>query len=464
MSNLSHPDDGQRNMRRAVATGLERTEYDKRYCHRDGHYVTCHVNGMFVTDDRGNVQYVINLFRDLTEQNRIEQQLRQAQKMETVGQLTGGVAHDFNNFLQIIQGNIELARNQLRADSGNTDVVVSRMDEALDAGKRGAILIQQLLAFSRVQALSPESVEPRAFITDTVRLLSRTLGEEIDIIVTADDDLPLITIDKTNLTNAILNLAINAKGAMPQGGRLSIHASRRLIEQELPFEDDAAIPLPAGNYLEIALTDTGCGMSAGTLQRATEPFFTTKPVGEGSGLGLGMVYGFVEQSGGRLYLESELGKGTTVRIVLPAASEAVAVAAPEKAPAASPERATGCILLVEDDPGVRKIVTEMLEGSGYQVLIASNGPEALDILDEYPDVTILFSDVVMPQGMSGFDLADTAVARHKHLKVLLTSGYPDAELRRSGKAASGYRLIAKPYSMTDILDVLSEILGEQRNG
>ncbi len=458
MSELGHPDEDQSNMRRAVAAGLERTEYNKRYRHRDGHYVACHVNGMFVTDDHGTVQYGINLYRDLTEQNRIEQQLRQAQKMETVGQLTGGIAHDFNNFLHIIQGNIELARHNLKTDSTKTDVVLSRMDEALDAGKRGAVLIQQLLAFSRVQALSPETIEPRAFIIDTLKLLSRTLGEDIEIAMTTDEVIPLIKIDKSNLTNAILNLAINAKGAMPQGGKISIHTSRRVIEQELPFEEDAAILLPAGEYLEIALTDTGCGMSAETLRRAAEPFFTTKAVGEGSGLGLGMVYGFAEQSGGRLNLESTLGKGTTARIVLPTASEAVATVAAEVTPVEFPGNAAGCILLVEDDPGVRKIVTEMLEGSGYRVLIAGDGPEALEILDKNPDVTILFSDVVMPHGMSGFDLADAAVARHSHLKVLMTSGYPDAELRRSGEAASDYRLIAKPYSMSDILDVLSEIL------
>ena len=314
MRNLAHPDDGAKNTRQRLAAGVLQAEYDKRYRHRDGHYITCHVIGSTVVDDAGRALYSVTLFRDITEQNRVEEQLRQAQKMETVGQLTGGVAHDFNNLLQIIGSNIQMAQHELVTGRISTDAILEYLGGALDAGKRGGTLVQQLLAFSRVQTLSIETVDPRTFIPETIKLLERTLGEDIEISATIDDDVPVAAIDRTNLTNAILNIAINAQAAMPDGGRLSICARRKYLEQGSDVEGSH---LPAGEFVEFSVTDTGCGMSDETLRQAVEPFYTTKPVGEGSGLGLSMVYGFARQSGGQLILDSAIGKGTTVRLLFP---------------------------------------------------------------------------------------------------------------------------------------------------
>ncbi len=269
------------------------------------------VNAQAMQEESGEVTGAVAIVRDITEQKRTEEQLRHAQKMDAVGQLTGGIAHDFNNLLQVILANLQIAREKVRGDK----MLTGWLDGASQAGWRGAKLTQQLLSFSRKQTLYPEAVDPKHLISGMVGMLNRTLGEDIEVVTAIDDDVPQILIDPGGLESAILNLAVNARAAMQGGGTLTIECRFRDLVTELAIENDT---LPAGRYVEVAVADTGCGMSPETRERAFEPFFTTKDVGEGSGLGLSMVYGFARQSGGEVTIESEQGKGTTVRIFLPA--------------------------------------------------------------------------------------------------------------------------------------------------
>jgi len=377
-------------------------------------------------------------FHDITERLFLERQLRHVQKMEIVGQLAGGTAHDFNNLLQVIQANLDLiGRGQ------NEGEEIPRMIEsAKNAVRRGARLSQQLLAFSRRQTLRPETVNPNELIEGTVGLLKHTLGEDIEIATSLAADCGSITIDSHGLENALLNLALNARAAMPKGGRLTVRSANRHLDDEIVTEEAT---LPVGDYVEIAVIDTGCGMPPEILARAFEPFFTTKEVGQGSGLGLSMVYGFALQSDGHVTLESEVGKGTTVRMIFPT------VAAMGEDAAGAREGTTvvsgaGTILVVEDDPDVRRSVVMILNTLGYGTREAGNGAAALQILGRDADIDLLFTDMVMPGGMSGLELAQEAVRRHGSLKVLLTSGYPDKVLEAVGRPGGEFPLLAKPYS------------------
>ncbi|KKK98320.1 hypothetical protein LCGC14_2643930, partial [marine sediment metagenome] len=400
-------------------------------------------------------RYLIVIGRDITEQKQLEAQLIQSQKMEAIGQLAGGVAHDFNNLLQIIQSNLWLARESLEREDAPLDRVGTSelLGEAFKAGDRGAKLTRQLLAFSRKKMLSPETVDPNEMIERMTSLLGRTLGEDIEIEIFVEDDIPPIHVDAGNLENAILNLALNAKGAMPKGGKLTIGAFKRNLDRELATEDGA---MPVGEYVEISVTDTGGGMSAETLDRAIEPFFTTKDVGDGSGLGLSMVYGFTKQSGGHMTLQSEVGKGTTVKVLLPVA-EAKADAGGEKQKEAVAGGGRGTILVVEDDMDVRRITVMLLNNLGYDTLEAEDALSAIEILKNDDGIDLLFSDVVMPRGITGIELA-REVSRTKGIKVLLTSGYPIAELEKSGLSESDFRFLKKPYTTEELSRAVKALL------
>jgi signal transduction histidine kinase len=389
------------------------------------------------------------VFHDITERLQMESRLAHAQKMEAVGQLTGGIAHDFNNLLQIIHARLEIVGSALRADHP----VQGHVENALAAAQRGGKLTQQLLAFSRRQILRPQAVDPNGLIEGMLKMLGRTLGEDIEIETRLAAEVPSITIDPHGLESAVLNLALNARAAMPKGGRLTVQTAPKSLERNLVVDDET---LPAGPYVEVSVADTGCGMTAEVLEHAFEPFYTTKGVGEGSGLGLSMVYGFTRQSGGYVTLESEVGRGTTVRIMLPV-REAKTGAAPEKARPGIAK--TGTILVVEDDPDVRAAVVMVLRSCGYRVREAADGASALAVLDTDKTIDLLFSDVVMPQGMGGFDLARQATARHSGLKVILTSGYPESALEGAGLPQNGFRLLRKPYAKTDLLEALGGMLG-----
>ncbi|MFB9952361.1 PAS domain S-box protein [Rhizobium puerariae] len=389
--------------------------------------------------------------RDLTSRHKIEEELRQSQKMEAIGQLTGGLAHDFNNLLTVISGNLEMIENRLVDER-----LLVLLREAQDAAEDGAKLTGQLLAFGRRQPLNPKLVDVGQLVTGFSDLLRRTLGETIEFrtVVTGASNEALV--DGSQLQNALLNLAINARDAMPRGGKLTIDISR------VKLDVDYAQMYPhvrTGDYVLISVTDTGTGMTPDVREKAFEPFFTTKGVGAGTGLGLSMVYGFAKQSGGNIQLYSELGQGTSVRIFLPAAQKE------EMRPAAGPESVakvaipggTEKILVVEDDPRVRRVAVSRLTDFGYQVVEAANGAEALDQLARNDDVALLFTDVVMPGGMTGDELANKVRAARPDIKVLFTSGYAEPAIAGRELAQSGSWL-KKPYTARELATRLRLLL------
>lgn len=399
-----------------------------------------------ILDDSGGVDGAIVVNLDISKLQDAEKRLVHAQKMEVVGQLAGGTAHDFNNLLQVIQANLELTQQGIDGDRR----ILPFVESAMSAVLRGAKLSQQLLSFSRKQILNPETVDPNEQIDGIVELLRRTLGEDIEIATVLAADCPAVRIDPHGLENAILNLSVNARAAMPKGGTLTIRTGVRLLDDKEVMTEDGA--LPAGAYVEISVSDTGCGMPPEVLAHAFEPFFSTKEIGEGSGLGLSMVYGFVRQSDGHVAMESEVGKGTTVRLLFPALA-AKAETAREKLDK-EPVAGVGTILLVEDDPDVRHSVVMLLETMGYNVLCGENAAAALEILDRQSGIDLLFTDMVMPGGMGGLDLAREASLSHPDLRVLLTSGYPEKALEGVGD----FPLLGKPYSSASLREAVRAAL------
>lgn len=387
--------------------------------------------------DRGKIEFlrsVANLLTAAAQRNRSEEQLAHAQRLEAIGQLTGGVAHDFNNLLTVISGNLQLLEAELPPDSDAADIIAS----ATRAVDRGAALTHRLLAFARRQPLQPRPVVPKPLLDELGHMLRRTLGETIGVEVDCAATVPDVYADANELDTALVNLAINARDAMPRGGRLGIAACETVLA-----EADNAWKLPAARYVSFSIQDTGTGMTPETQAHALEPFFTTKAAGKGSGLGLSMVYGFVTQSGGAMRLDSRLGYGTRVELLLPVAAPAPATARPAHAgPPASPAVQRAGILLVEDEADVRSIATRFLAALGYRVLAASSAEAALDMLAAQPGVDLLFSDVVLGSGMNGVELARAAQRRRPGLRVLLTSGY---EGTQADSAESGYTVLRKPY-------------------
>ncbi len=386
-----------------------------------------------VFDAKGTVVQEHMTIQDITESKRVENKLRHTQKMEAVGNLTGGVAHDFNNLLAVILGNAEILQHRLGEDDRATKAI-------LRAASRGAELTRQLLAFSRKQPLHPRTIELDAIVAEMSDLLERTLGETVEIRTSTAPGLWTALADPGQLENALLNLAINARDAMPDGGVLTIETANEHLK-----DSDAAVRLDAspGRYAVLAVGDTGCGMRSEVLERAFEPFFTTKDVGKGSGLGLSMVYGFVKQTGGHVTIHSEEGRGTTVKLYLPHAE--AAVVRPSQEAATEPRGRGESILVLEDDPDVRKLAVSMLQDLGYKVLEAEDGKAALATLDGASRIDLLLSDVVLPGGMSGPEVAEQARRRHPALKVLFMSGYADTEVGRDEPLQTGAGFLEKPF-------------------
>jgi CheY-like chemotaxis protein len=367
--------------------------------------------------------------------------------MEAVGQLIGGIAHDFNNLLAIIQGNLEFLGERIPDDSDMREMTAA----ALGAAERGALLTHRLLAYSRRQPLTPRVVDLAKLIDGLMVVLQRTLEESIRIETVIGADLSLVRIDPNQLESAIINLAVNGRDAMPGGGTLTIRAENVLYDRSR--QSGRAIVLP-GRYVRLSVADTGTGMTEEVAGRAHEPFFTTKGVAAGTGLGLSMVYGFVEQSGGHLAIESKLESGTTVSLLLPEAAEAAVARLPSVA--SRQPTAERVVLVVEDDAAVRQLLLRSLGALSYRTLDAADGPAALAILDRHPEIGILLTDIVLPKGMSGVSLADAARAQRPELKVLFMSGYVAGNLAHVADAGT-VEILTKPFTR----DRLAAALGRQ---
>jgi signal transduction histidine kinase len=384
---------------------------------------------------------------------KLEGQLRHAQKMEAIGQLTGGLAHDFNNMLSVVISSMELLKRRLSRGDKNVDTFI---DSALDAAHHAAKLTHRLLAFARRQPLSPTPIDANKFVANISDILRRTLGEHIELETILNAKLWLTHVDTSELESAILNLAVNARDAMTEGGRLTIETANCQLDDT--YGDAAGIP--AGQYVMIAVTDTGYGMSEDAISQAFEPFFTTKGVGKGTGLGLSQVYGFVKQSGGHAKLYSELGIGTTVKLYLPRYFGDIKADAVTNVSAQRPARVESneTILVVEDEERTRLITVASLRELGYTVLHADGAMAALRIIDAHAEISLLFTDIVMPE-INGRNLADEAQKRRPDLKVLFTTGYTRNAIVHNGVLDPDVQLISKPFSLEQLARKLREILG-----
>ena len=414
----------------------------------DGSIHRLEVSKFPVFGDQGEIVGIGIINSERTEQRRIEEQLRQSQKMEVVGQLTGGIAHDFNNRLAVIMGTLGLIGEEAESQQFR-----HLLDRAIDATEHASALTRQLLAFSRQQTLSPQVVDVNDQAAKLIDLTRRTLGETIDIEMRLDDDLWAAYVDPAQLESALLNLVVNARDALPDGGEITIVGhNRELCEGDPLLHEDMA----AGDYVTIAVRDTGAGIPPEAIEHVFEPFFTTKDVDEGTGLGLSMVYGFVRQSGGNVTLDSAVGRGTTVTIGLPR-SHAAAPAKPTQ-PEAAPQSGGGqLILVVEDDPDLQDLTTLVIEGLGYHVCTASTAAEALEMLFSRPEIELLFTDIVLPGGRSGIDLAREAQQARPDLPVLYTSGYTGGSVNQE-QLGEEMQIIAKPYRRELLAERLDAIL------
>lgn len=397
--------------------------------------------------------------RDITERiesqsklQRVQEQLAQAQKMEALGQLTGGMAHDFNNMLAVISGAFQLSSRAI--GRGDSEKAKQFLASGLEGAGRAAELIKRLLAFARKQPLAPKPLDANALVRNMSEILRRTLGEQVELETVLAGGLWVVNTDQNQLENALVNLATNARDAMPEGGKLTIETSNAYLDDRYA---SAHAEILAGQYVLIAVTDTGTGMSADQIAKAFEPFYTTKGPTGGSGLGLAQVYGFAKQSGGHARIYSEPGRGTTVKLYLPrvdAVAEPSDRKAPEEAPLGTPHQ---IVLIVEDEPRVRELSAAGLRELGYSVLEADGGAAALALLDARPDIALLFTDVVMPN-MDGRRLADEALRRRPDLKVLFTTGFTKNAIVHGGVLDAGANFIAKPFTLDDLARKVREVL------
>jgi len=444
-----HPDDleNTRNEMRSARRGRQMRNFETRYVHKDGHPVTLTWMGTWSEPVRRH----FFIGRDLTEKQAAEALMRQAQKMEAVGQLTGGVAHDFNNILTVITGTIGILSEAV-ADKPELATIARLIDEAAE---RGAQLTKHLLAFARKQPLQPREIDVNALVLEAAKLLHPTLGEQVQITPLLAADARTAMVDPNQLTSAILNLALNARDAMPDGGKLALETGNVYLDEAYAAMHSE---VTVGNHVMIAVSDTGAGIPAANLERVFDPFFTTKEVGKGTGLGLSMVFGFVKQSGGHIKIYSEEGHGTTVKIYLPRATGLGQTAA-EAFATSVVEGGTETILVVEDDAMVRNYVITQIKSLGYATFEAANAAEALEVIDKNRAIDLLFTDVIMPGPMNGRKLVDEAQKRRPALKTLYTSGYTENAIVHHGRLDSGVLLLAKPYRKSELARMIRMALG-----
>ena len=452
---FSHPDDQSASDRAYVhALAGPLLQYENRVRHKDGSYRWI----SWVATSEGDRVYASG--RHITAEREArsalesaQDQLRQSQKMEAVGQLTGGLAHDFNNMLTAISGSLELI--QLRVRQGRTAELDRYVSMAQQGAKRAAALTHRLLAFSRRQTLDPRPTNVNRLIAGLDDLLRRSVGPTVEIEIVDAAGLWMTLVDPNQLENALLNLCINARDAMPEGGRITIEAANTVLDATEAGEID----LPPGQYVSLCVTDTGTGMTAETIERAFDPFFTTKPLGEGTGLGLSMIYGFVRQSGGQVRICSELGQGTTMCLYLPRTrvEEAREEAGPQTVDAAASD-AGETVLVVDDEPAVRVLIADVLADLGYRAIEARDGPAGLAILESGVRVDLLITDVGLPHGMNGRQLADAARVGRPDLKILFVTGYAEKAVIGSGHLAPGMHVLTKPFDMDALATRIRELI------
>ena len=390
--------------------------------------------------------------RDITEDQNREEMLRQSQKMEAVDQLTGGLAHDFNNLLTGMMGNLELL--QMRVARGRTDDLDRFISAAQGAGRRAASLTQRLLAFSRRQTLDPKPTDVHRLIHGMEDLLTRTVGLETAVVVADVADLWPAMIDAAQLESALLNLTINARDAMPSGGRITIEAGNKHLDQRVALQHD----MDPGDYLSICVTDTGTGMEPQVIERVFEPFFTTKPIGQGTGLGLSMVYGFARQSGGQVRIYSEVGMGTTVCIYLPRYHGEPVNDAPDGSPSGQIKAGGETVLVVDDEATIRHLIDEVLDEQGYTVIGAGDGAAGIKVLQSGARIDLLITDVGLPNGMNGRQVADAARSLRPGLKVLFITGYAENAAVGNGYLEPGMELLTKPFTIEALSMKVADIL------
>lgn len=433
---------------RYEAAGSTSAQRDFRLVGRDGQLVTVELQA-FGYSQNGE-PHLMCICRDVTMLREYETQLRLSQKMQAIGQLTGGIAHDFNNLLTVIIGNLEIVEDETDGD------LRSAVENAQRSAERGAALTHRLLAFSRQQQLQPVKLDVNELIRSIDGMIDRTIGEEIQVELRLAKDNTVVFADRNQVENVLLNLVINARDAMPEGGRLTISTGNQILDEDYTAMNPEVEP---GRYVAIAVTDSGRGMSAEQIERAFEPFYTTKEEGKGTGLGLSMAYGFAKQSAGHLKIYSELGIGTTVRLYLPIDESA---AGPGIAPAEGGETAvsgTGTILVVEDSSMVRALVVKQLGRLGYDTVEAENGPAAMEILQSDTAIDLLFTDMIMPGGMTGVQLAEQAVACRPELKTLFTSGYAHKGIAHQDRFEGDFHILPKPYRLVELSKKIREIIG-----
>jgi PAS domain S-box-containing protein len=458
----------QRLLETAAANGSISTEGWR--VRKDGSEFRADILMTAIHDDSGKLQGFAKLTRDITERveaeaalsrereerERAEQILRQVEKLDVLGQLTGGIAHDFNNMLGVITGNLEILQMRLGSDDAK---ITDPIRHAMEAADRSAVLTQQLLAFSRRQPLEPKPVDVNKLVSGMSNLLHRALAEGIAIETVLAAGLWPAMADVNQLENALLNLAVNARDAMPGGGKLTIETGNVYLDE---IYAAAHAEVSEGQYVMLAVTDTGVGMSQELIEKAFEPFFTTKPPGQGTGLGLSQVYGFVKQSAGHIKIYSEPGAGTTVKLFLPrSTADRADSPEPSQARPASPQRQLGTVLVVEDNELLSSTTSQMLQQYGYRVLSAADGATALRILGSERDIRLLFTDVGLPGSLDGRQLAEEAQRLRPDLKVLFTTGYARNAIIHQGRLDPGVEFIGKPFTFAALAAKIGRVLGEE---
>jgi PAS domain S-box-containing protein len=404
-----------------------------------------------IRNDDGELIGFAKVTRDLSEKRAIEHQLRQSQKMEAVGQLTGGLAHDFNNLLTGISGSLDMM--QVRVRQGRISELERYFIAAQGAVKRAASLTHRLLAFARRQTLDPKPTSVNRLLSDLEELVRRTVGPSVDVEVVGASGLWSTFVDPNQLENAVLNLCVNARDAMPDGGKLTIETANRWIDERAAKRHD----LPVGQYISVCVTDTGVGMTPEVIAKAFDPFFTTKPLGQGTGLGLSMIYGFARQSGGQVRIYSEVGQGTTMCIYLPRhGQDAAGDGEAEPAQAAAPG-AGEVVLVIDDDPTIRMLVAELLAESGYTVIEAPDGPAGLKVLESNAKVDLLITDVGLP-GLNGRQVADAARVSRPDLKVLFITGYAENSVIGKSQLEHNMFVLTKPFQMEFLAHRVRDII------